>query len=169
MSPLSTICSRMLRGSTECTLSHLFDWIHRGILQVPQQGWGYFYLHHTDKETEAYVNLLYGHVAIWRPLSFSFSFEKLMKHLRLFTCEGWRERALSCSEPAVPAWPGWAVPRSSWFQKGNDSLVFLLGKAFLVHSELLLKQWPLRLVRFKPLFLLQIFFNALFTILKWIS
>jgi hypothetical protein len=37
--------------------------------------------------------------------------------------------------------------RSSRFQKGNDSVVFPLGKAFLTCRKLPLKQWDLSPVR----------------------
>ena len=57
--------------------------------------------------------------------------------------------------PAAPAEPGWAAARSSRFQKVNDSLVFPLGKPFLIQSKLFFfffKQWALRLVKLNSLF-----------------
>ena len=72
-----------------------------------------------------------------------------MKCPCLFTTEGEEKEFFRASMPAAPAQLGWAAPRSSRFQKGNDSLVFPFGKPFLIQSKLFFffKQWALRLVK----------------------
>ena len=98
-------------------------------------------------------------------LSLAFSFEKLMKCPCLFTTEGEEKEFFRALMPAAPAQPGWAASRSSRFQKGNDSLVFPLGKPFLIQSKLFLflffflKQWALRLVKLNSHFYYKYFFT----------
>ena len=103
-------------------------------------------------------------------LSLAFSFEKLMKCPCLFTTEGEEKEFFRALMPAAPAQPGWAASRSSRFQKGNDSLVFPLGKPFLIQSKLFMflfffKAMGSQACQTQLSFLLQILFHTLFTIL----
>lgn len=82
-------------------------------------------------------------------LSLSFSFKKRMGLPCLPPVSAAEKELFHASEPAAPAQPVPAAPRPSRFQKGNDSLVFPLGKTVLIHSKLLLKQeayGPVRLL-----------------------
>ena len=90
-----------------------------------------------------------------------------MKHPCLSTCEGEEKEFFRASMPAAPAEPGWAAARSSRFQKGNDSLVFPLGKPFLIQSKLFFffKAVGSQACQTQLSFLLQILLNTLFTIL----
>lgn len=157
---------RDAEGGTKQALSYLSDFIHIG----SQYGRGSFYLHYTHSKTEAYVKWpVQGPMAVWSLLSLPFSFEKLMGLLCLFTCEGWRKRALSClwASCSCSASLGWSqvqqVPERKWF------LGVSTWKGIFDPQQTSFKAVGSPSCQTQPSFLLQTLFNSLFTMLKWNS